>query len=257
MRLADPWLRWFSPPSGTTPVVLCLAHAGGSASFFQNWPGHARELAVCAAQLPGRENRFLERPATSIDEVVGGLLGSMTWLGHRDYVVFGHSLGALVAFELARRLAAAGAPGPAALYVSGINAPHLPLPPPVFDLTPVDLIEYLLSLGGLDQEVLDNPALLDLLLPTLRADLQLFDGYRYQEQAPLSCPIRGLHGTSDHSVSAEGVHAWARHTTAGFAAHAFPGDHFFLVPQAEQVISWLDQDFSALRRDEGVIPRGH
>lgn len=222
--------------AGATAVVrrtaavklFCLPHAGGGASVFARWPRvFGSSVEVHAIQLPGRENRILEEPAIDPDALAAELAGSAAG----PYALFGHSMGARLAFEVVRRLRAAGAPLPEVLYASACRAPDLVRDGLLDGLSRMDddqFIGRLRAVGGLPAEVAAEPELLELLLPTLRADFTWLDDYTYLESDPLPVPIVCFAGDRDQAVPIDEVLGWERHTSGGFALHLFSGGHFFL-----------------------------
>ncbi|HEX3482642.1 MAG TPA: alpha/beta fold hydrolase [Kofleriaceae bacterium] len=214
-RLADAAMR-----------VFCLPHAGGSASAYRAWSGDA-ELAIQPVQPPGREGRFREPAYTRMSDYVADLADAIAPLVERPYGLLGHSLGALVAFELARALRDRGRAAPRRLLVSGCPGPRMPRRQ-LHDLPEPALIAALQRMGGLAPEVLANRDLLDLVLPIVRADFEVADRYGYAPGPLLSCPITALVGTDDPVASAADAAAWADETSGPFRLHELPGDHFFL-----------------------------
>jgi medium-chain acyl-[acyl-carrier-protein] hydrolase len=224
---------WMLPdPDPSAPLRLfCFHHAGAGASAFRPWiaPLGAAGVAVCAVQLPGRENRFLEPAHTRLAPLLEALLPQLEPHLRRPYALFGHSMGALVAFAAARALRAAGAPGPARLHVSGRIAPQLSDPRGrLHDLPDEDLLAELRVLGGVPAAVLDNRELMALQLPLLRADLAVNETYRHVAEAPLDVPITAFGGIDDPKVDEHELRGWARQTRAGFRLCLLPGGHFFV-----------------------------
>ncbi len=169
----------------------------------------------------------------------------------RPFAFFGHSLGAIVAFELARSLKT----HPECLFVSGARAPqlrrdHVPPPPPSDD----ELIEELRRLNGIPQELLDHRELMQLALPALRADTALYRKYVYQEGPPLACPIRAYGGADDERITREHLEMWAEQTTESFKLEMFPGGHFFLQTNQSEFLTTLARDVSQLLAVRGRDP---
>jgi surfactin synthase thioesterase subunit len=154
----------------------------------------------------------------------------------RDYALFGHSLGGLLAFEVARRIRDAAGRPPLALFVAGCPAPDAPAAPPVHDLPRDRLLAWLEDMGGLDPEIACLPDLVDILMPALRADLAVYDTYRHQPAPPLEWPIHVLAGSADPTVTHADLEAWQAHTTGACTIHALPGDHFFIHHATAQVL---------------------
>ena len=228
-------------PDATAPVRLfCFPHAGGSASSFHGWArALGPQISVVPVQLPGRENRIREprlRDMTVLVEQLATHLGP--WLT-RPYAFYGHSMGALVAYNLARLRAAAGRPAPARLVVSAFPAPHRPSATvPIGDLTDEGLIRWMVRIGGMSAELAHYPQWQRTIAATVRDDLAVCGSHRHVDGAPLDCPIDVFAGTSDVLVSRDDVLAWARHTRAGFRSHEVTGGHFF---PREQGQAFLDR----------------
>ncbi len=183
---------------------------------------------MAAVALPGRESRFGADPVESMPQLIGPLLAGVAGYLTGPFALFGHSMGALIAFELARRLRAIGL-APVQLFVSGCRAPHLPSRSPDRHTLPDrEFRTAVEELGGIPPELLTEPELLDVMLPTLRADCTLTETYACSRQAPLSCPITAFGGHHDEEVPPEDVQAWSQHTTGPFRAHLLPGNHFFV-----------------------------
>jgi medium-chain acyl-[acyl-carrier-protein] hydrolase len=194
----------------------------------------ARELApsidVCAVQLPGRENRLREPACMSMHGLVDGIFDALRPYLDVPFALFGHSMGALVAFELARRLRAESAPSPVRLFVSGHRAPQLPRRhAPITHLPDAEfLAEVVARYDGVPAEVLRHADLMALLLPCLRADLALIESYACGEEGPLGCPISAYGGQDDPEATVADLAAWQSHTRAGFTLTRFSGTHFFI-----------------------------
>ena len=224
------WLSFPGAAPGATLRLFCFPYAGGGARIYRNWPRLlAPSVEVCAANLPGREGRLKERPFTQMDPLIEALAENLGPFFDRPFAFFGHSMGAMISFELARRLRRTGGPMPVHLFVSGRRAPQLPDPePPTYDLPRDEFIDSLRRLNGTPHEVLQNDELLQLVIPLLRADFELVQTYDYREEVPLDCPITAFAGLDDVEVSRDEVRGWERQTTKGFSHLTVPGDHFFI-----------------------------
>jgi medium-chain acyl-[acyl-carrier-protein] hydrolase len=221
--------------------VFCFTHAGGGASFFRQWAA-AMPVGVelCAVQLPGREQRFSEPCFDRFDRLLDDLVPALTpWLD-RPFALFGHSLGALVAFELARRLGDVPLVG---LAVSAFRAPHLSAERVLSALPDAEFVAEIARLGGTPPELLGDPELMETMLPALRADFALAESYRHDPGARLAVPIVALGGAADPWVGAEALGGWAAHTGAGFRLRLFRGGHFYLVEERGEVIAELARLF--------------
>jgi len=222
--------------------LFCFPHAGGGVSAFSGWAEH---LPVCPVRLPGRETRSGEPPFDRMPDLIQALAGAIQPLLARPFAFFGHSMGAAVAFELARELRRRGQPGPACLLVSAARAPqyrlgHVPGPDP----SEAELVEELRRLGGVPPEVLENQDLMRLLMPALRADTALYRNYVYLPEPPLGCPIRAYRGAEDSNVTLEHLEAWRAQTTGGFSIRQFPGGHFYYRQHLPAFLETLAADVS-------------
>jgi medium-chain acyl-[acyl-carrier-protein] hydrolase len=180
-------------------------------------------------QLPGREDRAGEAPFRSAGAVVEALQSQIAELLDVPFCFFGHSMGALIAFELTRALRRSSRRLPAHLFVSGCRAAHLTdASPPLSAVPRGEFIEATRRLGGTPAGVLASTELMDLILPVLRADFQLFESYGYQHEEPLDVPLTAFGGVNDEAVPAAAVEQWSAHTTVAFRSHLLPGGHFFV-----------------------------
>lgn len=211
--------------------LFCFSHAGVGASAFRGWAEMVpQEVELFAVQLPGREARLREPPATTVADAVSDVLAGLQGLLDRPFALLGHSMGALLAFEVARRLAHEGGPMPLHLFASGRRAPHLPgRQAPIAHLERRAFIEEITRrYDGIPWQVLQESELLDLMLPALRADMTLIETYTYSDRPPLSCPITAYAGADDIEVLGHELAAWRVHTRSAFYCRTFPGSHFFI-----------------------------
>ncbi|MEU6991914.1 alpha/beta fold hydrolase [Streptomyces sp. NPDC046465] len=240
------WIRGFHPAPDAGTRLVCFPHAGGSASAY-----HPLSAAVTGVveplvvQYPGRQERIGEPFAERADEVVDAVLAALPgWADGEPTALFGHSMGALLAFETARRMTAEGRP-PAALFVSGRQAPSLPWRPaaarrPVGEMSDVELVEDMRALSGTADGLLSSPELLPLILPPVRADYRLLDEHVHRGGPPLDCPVIALTGDADPRVAVENVRLWESETRGAFSCHVLTGGHFFLdghLPYVTEVIA--------------------
>ncbi len=231
---------WFMPEKVPyAPVRLfCFPHAGGGASAYRAWTKDPA-MGVVPVQLPGRENRMREAPLLSMKEVVEQAAEAVLPYAGQPYAFFGHSLGARVAFELARHMRREGRPLPCHLFVSGSRAPEIPEPSPLHELEEDEFFAALSRYGGTPQSLLDNKELMKLFLPLLRADFTVDETYVYQEEEPLPVPFTAFRGSDDPEATMEEMEGWGRHTARGFSLCEIPGDHFYLTHAAPLLLSGI------------------
>jgi medium-chain acyl-[acyl-carrier-protein] hydrolase len=211
--------------------LFCFPYAGVGAAVYRAWPGHLPQgVEVCAVQPPGREGRLREAPLTSFRDLVDAAVGGLRAYFDRPFALFGHSMGALLAFEVARALVARGEVPPVHLFVSGRRAPHLPAPHAAITHLGHDafVAEVRRRYDGIPEEVLRNPDLMELLVPTLRADMMALEGYTHVAGAPLECPITAYGGSDDPEATEPEIAAWAPYSRAAFRYRILPGNHFFI-----------------------------
>jgi surfactin synthase thioesterase subunit len=244
----DPWIQRPRPRPDARLRLLLLPHAGGGASSFRGWADALPpDVEVCPVQLPGRENRVMEKAFDRMPPLVQALAEVMERWRDLPFAVFGHSNGALVGFELARLARRTGTPGPVHLFASGRRAPDVPSRlPDVHQLPDDQMISELARLGGMPKQVTEHPELMQLLLPLLRADLALIETYEFREEPPISIPITVYTSTADPRVNLDEARAWERHTAGGFEMRVFPGDHFYLAGPDPQVMATLSADLRAV-----------
>jgi len=249
----SPAANWISARTridGARIRLFCLPHAGAGTAMYNIWKRFLPAFVeVCPVQIPGREARLAEPSITDCSRLISEMTSALTFYMDKPYAIFGHSMGALLALDLARSLRSAGLPEPSCLFVSGRNATHVPMKHGAIHQMPDDkFLEALATrYGGLPQEILDTPELLELYLPILRADLTLLETHRYEALAPLDCPIIAFSGKDDRNVSVEGLNAWSEHTTAEFAAKWFDGGHFYLnSPSRTDLLEFLGDKLATL-----------
>jgi pyochelin biosynthetic protein PchC len=237
------WLRRFGPvrpADPARPVVVCLPHAGGSAGYFRPLAAQLSQADLLAVMYPGRLDRLPEPPAADLHDLAARITGVLGELGDRPLVLFGHSMGAVVAFETARLLTRAGTP-PARLFISGRRSPcqdGVDISP---DHTDAGLIRELKALDGTSAALFDDPDVLAMIMPAVRADFRAVAGYRFRDDEPLACPVTALTGDRDPRASVDGVRAWGRHTTGPFELRVLPGGHFFLADQWDRIAAAVDR----------------
>lgn len=231
-----PWFTDYRLPQQGQARVFMFPYSGaGSLAYFpwaKAWRERGTAVDFLGVQLPGRESRQREACITAMPVLVEQLLQAMMPLLDKPFVFFGHSLGALVAFEVCRGLRQPGLPLPQHLFVSAFPAPDLPNPnSPMSQLSEADLIARLRHYGGTPEAVLENADLRELLLPIVRADFTLHETYQYRDAVPLPCPLTALTGADDTFVTPAYMADWHKQTSEVFEQVVYPGGHFFLHEQ--------------------------
>jgi surfactin synthase thioesterase subunit len=228
VRAANRWLRQYGPPGAGELRLLCFPYAGGSAAMFRSWhetlPAAVEPVAV---QLPGRDSRLAEPPYEDMTSLVARLADVLAPVLDQPFACYGHSMGARVALEFAHELRVRGLPGPRALFVGSSVAPALRLPVRGWNEPDDRLVEYLRELGGTADLVFADRELLQLFLPTLRADLTVIGTHVPPARAPLAVPLYAFAGAADEQATAERMRPWRAETSAEFALFEVSGGHFF------------------------------
>jgi surfactin synthase thioesterase subunit len=240
----DLWCRRYRPTDTATARLVCLPHAGGSASFFLPVSSAlSPRVDVVSIQYPGRQDRRNEKPVTDLALLADQVYAVLRHQAVLPLVFFGHSMGASLAFEVIRRMEADNQ-APVRLFASGRRAPSVFREETVHRLDDAGLLAEIRRLNGTSSLVLNDDELMRAALPALRADYQAAELYRSPPGATVSCPVTVLTGDRDPKTSLDDAHAWARHTTsASFDVKVFPGGHFFLSDQTDDVIKILDEHF--------------
>jgi surfactin synthase thioesterase subunit len=235
-----PWLMPFSRGGNGRLNLFFFPHAGGGASAFYQWSRVLpKEITGYAIQMPGRETRLREPLHREVPPLVASLAEELQpYFEAAPFIFWGHSMGALLGFELTRHLQQQGLPAPQRLLVSGYNAPHIPYADPkIHHLPEADFIAALEKLNGTPETVLKDAELRELVLPIVRADFQLVETYTYRENEPLNCPITVLDGAADGKTNEADLQEWQRLSTQALEMFSFPGDHFFLYDLQPKLIS--------------------
>jgi pyochelin biosynthesis protein PchC len=237
----ESWIRRFHPVPDAATRLLCLPHAGGSASYYFPVSRALSTAAtgpvdVLAVQYPGRQDRRAEPCIDDIRVLAEHVVAAIQPFLDRPLAIFGHSMGGLVGFEVALRLEAAGVE-PTCLFASGRRAPSRRRDEKVHTLSDDGVIAEITSLGGSEAGLLADPEMRAMVLPAVRADYRAVETYRYQGGPPLRCPVRALNGDADPQVTSDEAGDWVNHTTGGFTSRVFPGDHFYLNRHAAAVIA--------------------
>jgi len=230
LRNGAPWLAFCKPRPEARLRLFCFPYAGGGATFYRGWAAELPQQAdICPVQLPGRETRMLEEPHSEIGPLVEQAAAALLPYLDRPYCFLGYSMGALVAFELARHLGQRYGTYPRHLMACGCRAPQLPNTSPLrHDLPKDDFIRELTNLEGTPRAALDSPELMELILPVIRADCRICDLYECRNDEPLPCSITAYGGAEDPDVQEEQLLPWREMTRSAFDLKVFPGGHFFV-----------------------------
>lgn len=232
----SPWLPFPVPP-GAEIALLCLPHAGAGAGSYRAWgAGLTPHVGVYPVQPPGREKRRNEAPIRDVARYVRELAPEITARVHGPYAVFGHSTGAICAFELVREFRRVGWALPERLFVAGRRAPHRPMPRHRLEELPIEEVaEFLGRLGGTPAEVLADHLLLKQRQPLMGADFQINEEYQHQLMEPLPVPITAFAASEDEWGTPDLMAGWAEHTSADFEMRTLSGGHFAIFEQSKTV----------------------
>ena len=248
--IANRWIVQPKPNPRASLRLFCFPFAGRGAQGFRAWPDALpSSVELCAVQLPGREERMREPPFSSVLPMVDSLRAAILPALDKPFAFFGHSMGALVAFELARLLGRDHQLAPECLFVSARVAPSVALPRPRINNLPQDeFLQALRGLKGTPNEVLEDAALMEFMTPLLRADFAVHEDYTYTDRSPLGCPIVAFGGLQDSEAGRDALNAWQQHTTGDFVLRMVPGDHFFIVTAQSLFLRLLSQELYPLAR---------
>ena len=245
---ANRWLVLPKPNPAAAMRLFCLPYAGGTPLIFSNWPAALPEnVEICPIQLPGRGMRLNEPPFTRLGSLLESLTPALRPFLDKPFAFFGHSMGGLICFEFARVLRRRFGLQPEALFIAGRQAPPIrDRTTARYDLPEPKFIEELRRLNGTPPEILEQPELMRLLVPLLRADFEVCQTYVYDPGPPLDCPMFIFSGLEDAEVSFEELEGWRAHTTAAFSLRVLPGDHFFIQTAQSQLLEMISEELRQL-----------
>lgn len=249
------WLISLTPSKAGNVSLFCFPYAGAGASVYRSWNKLlSDDIDAFAIQAPGRETRFLEPFVSSINDLANQAAQAILPETDKPIILFGHSLGAVCAYETARVLERLGR-SPELLIISGRQCPGTASKrAPIGHLSDEQFLEHVRTYKGTPSAVLENKELMELLLPLLRADFNLSEQYRPKLEPMLSCPILGLGSSQDEWLDRETLQAWGKLTRGGFDTHWFEGDHFYLNQQTEGLLNVIKEKISTRIREVNYLP---
>ncbi|WP_416979254.1 thioesterase II family protein [Streptomyces sp. T028] len=243
------WLRRPRPVAHPRLRLVCLPHGGGTAGAYYGWTASLpADVELVAVQYPGRQDRIGEPCPQNMGELADGVAQALLPLLDRPVALFGHSMGAALAYEVTLRLETLYRARPRQLFVSGHVSPTRPRNGRALDLRDdAEMLAGLLELGGMDEAVTADPELLALVMPSFRADLRLIEAYRPRGARPVTVPVTAYTGDADPGVPVPDVAAWAELAVGEFDVRVFPGGHFYLVDQEAEVVSDISERLAVVR----------
>jgi medium-chain acyl-[acyl-carrier-protein] hydrolase len=242
----SPWIA-LQPRPGARLRLFCFPHSGGGGTAFRGWSEALPSVEVCAFVPPGREARLREPSLTRLEPLVEACVEEIARRADLPFAFYGHSLGALVAFEAARALRRRGAPLPRHLFAGAAVAPQAhAVATPIHRGPDAGLIARLRRYGGTPEAVLAEPELMALLLPAFRADLGIFESYRLVEEPPLDVPITAFGGVADDFARPAAMEGWRAQTSMAFSLRTFPGGHLFLQSSRAALLESMLADLAPL-----------
>ena len=243
------WVKCYQPVPNASVRLFCFPYAGSGAIAFRSWSGSlSPTIEVSAIEMPGRGTRIKENLLTRIDPIVEAIALALLPKLDKPFVFFGHSMGAILAFECSRLLRKKYGLLPAHLFVSGRHAPQIPPKPSIHTLPTSEFISEVRRFNGIPEAVLENSELMEILLPILRADFEALETYVYSHKSPLECQITAFGGLQDVNTSIDGLKAWANQTRSYFSLQMFTGDHFFINSAQAQLLAMLQKYITAVFR---------
>ena len=247
---AERWLAYREVNPRARLRLFCFPYAGGGASAYRGWASVLpADLEVCPVQLPGRESRLREPAFNRPEPLILALADALQSHLGLPFAFFGHSMGAMLSFELARELRRRGGPLPVHLFVSGRRAPQVPArEEDIHDLPEPEFVAKLRELNGTPEEVLQHAELMRLLIPVLRADFAVNETYVFRSEEPLDLGISAFGGLGDAEVTREDIVGWSEHARGPFRLRMLPGDHFFLHSARDLIAESVARDLAEIAR---------
>lgn len=244
----DTWVTCSKPNSQASLRLFCFPYAGGSSLIFRTWcDSLPANVEVCAIELPGRGTHSSSAPFRRLKPLVGAIASALVPHLDKPFALFGHSMGGLLSFEVSRLLRQETGISPVHLFVSASRAPQIPDPdPPIHTLPEPDFLNELRRYNGTPEAVLENTELMQLLIPTVRADFAVIETYVYTPAPPLDCPLTVFGGLQDWKADYKMLEPWGEQTNAAFSLKLFPGDHFFVHSAKSLLLQFLSQELEQI-----------
>lgn len=245
----ESWIIPFQPLTSPSLRLFCFANAGGSPAQFRSWQNLLpKGIEVCPVQLPGQGSRFREQPPVELTSLAKSLVEVFTPYFDVPVAFWGYSMGAVVAYELTQTLKQLGCPGPRHLFVAARRPPHIPpTESPIHMLPEQDFIsEIQRRYNGIPAAVLQEPELMALFVPVLRANFEMIETHSDEGTEQLDCPITAFGGSSDPTVNTSAIMAWGELSRGVFQHFIFPGDHFFVQHHQPAILQILSRNLAPL-----------
>ena len=257
MNNSNRWIRFLQPKPNANLRLFCFPYAGGNSNIFRTWSDNLpASVEICALELPGRGKRIMETPFSNLFALIDVLATILKPYLDKPLAFFGHSMGALISFELIRKIRREYNIEPDILFVSGHRAPQIPNPEtPIYNLPEAEFIEKLRSIKGTPQAILENDELMKIIIPILRADFAICDTYFYTPDAPLNCPIIAFGGEGDNGIKRGKLRAWSNQTKGLFFKHILPGNHFFLHSEQKQLLELISEQLNSIENVMNLSPK--
>lgn len=222
--------------------IFCFPYSGGGASAYFPWIDKlSSSLELVSIQLPGRENRFHEPLVSNLDVIIAELCKEFERYKEKPFIVFGHSLGALLCYEFVKGVHKLYNTYPKHMFISASKAPHMPFRiKKLSHLSDVQVIKELSVYGGIDQTLKENIQILKIFLPIFRNDFSIGENYSYRKFTPFPFNITVFHGVNDPTVKEEEINAWQKYTTGHFESFSFEGGHFFIKNKQDEILKVIE-----------------